>query len=94
MILIKKKVSVFGKEKRKKYVSDNAQLMSEWLLRESNFRGIDRKIVEVDTPYGMIRRKDYAGYGVMRSKYEYEDLARIAKEHQMSIAELLKNIES
>ena len=55
---------------------------------------LDRKIVEVDTPYGMIRRKDYAGYGVMRSKYEYEDLARIAKEHQMSIAELLKNIES
>ena len=54
---------------------------------------LDRKIVEVDTPYGTIRRKDYEGYGVMRSKYEYEDLARIAKEHQMSIAQLLKNIE-
>ncbi len=54
---------------------------------------LDRKIVEVDTSYGMIRRKDYKGYGVMRSKYEYEDLARIAKEHQISISQLLKNIE-
>ncbi len=53
---------------------------------------LDRRITEVETPYGMIRRKDYSGYGVTRSKYEYDDLAHIASEHQISIEELLKNI--
>lgn len=53
---------------------------------------LERHITEVETPYGMIRRKDYSGYGVNRSKYEYDDLSRIASEHQISIEELLKNI--
>ena len=54
---------------------------------------LDRKIVEVDTPYGVVRRKEASGYGVSRSKYEYEDLARIAKERNLSLAEVLRNIE-
>lgn len=54
---------------------------------------LERTFTEVETPYGTIRRKDYSGYGVVRSKYEYEDLSRIAKEHQISIAQLLKIIE-
>ena len=54
---------------------------------------LERNITEIETPYGSIRRKDYSGYGVTRSKYEYDDLARIASEHQMSIEELLKNIQ-
>ena len=53
---------------------------------------LERNITEIETPYGSIRRKDYSGYGVTRSKYEYDDLARIASEQQMSIEELLKNI--
>lgn len=53
---------------------------------------LERHIVEEDTKYGTIRRKEYSGYGVTRSKYEYEDLARIASEHQISLEELLKNI--
>ena len=53
---------------------------------------LERNITEIETPYGSIRRKDYSGYGVERSKYEYDDLARIASEQQMSIEELLKNI--
>ena len=55
---------------------------------------LDRSFTEVDTPYGKIRRKDYFGYGVSRSKYEYDDLARIASENGLSIDELLKNIGS
>ncbi len=54
---------------------------------------LDRRIDEVETPYGMIRKKNYSGYGVNRFKYEYEDLARIAKEHQLSISQVLKNID-
>ena len=53
---------------------------------------LERTITEIETPYGLIRRKDYSGYGVARSKFEYDDLARVASEHQMSIEEVLKNI--
>lgn len=54
---------------------------------------LDRQVKEVKTSYGMIRSKEYFGYGIRRSKYEYEDLARIAREKQLSIAEVLKNID-
>ena len=55
---------------------------------------LHRSITDVETPYGTIRRKDYSGYGVTRSKYEYEDLAAIASKHNLSIEEVLKNIGS
>lgn len=54
---------------------------------------LERSITTIDTPYGPIRRKDYSGYGVSRSKYEYDDLAHIATKYEISIEELLKNIE-
>lgn len=55
---------------------------------------LDRKILRVETPYGTVRRKDSTGYGVSRSKYEYDDLARIAKDQGISLAELLRQLES
>ncbi len=48
---------------------------------------LDRKETELDTPYGCIRRKDCSGYGVSRSKLEYEDLARVAREQGISLAQ-------
>ena len=42
----------------------------------------------VDTLYGPVRRKTSQGYGVTRSKYEYEDLARIADAQGLSLAEV------
>ncbi len=53
---------------------------------------LERKIFPVETEFGILRRKDYWGYGVSRSKYEYEDLARAAEENHMSIDEILKKI--
>lgn len=53
---------------------------------------LKRSITPVSTPYGTIRKKDYSGYGVSRSKYEYEDLAHIAAQAGCSIAELLHRI--
>ena len=44
----------------------------------------------MQTPYGEVRRKDSAGYGAQRSKFEYEDLARIAREKSISLAEARK----
>jgi uncharacterized protein (TIGR00299 family) protein len=52
-----------------------------------------RSVERVDTPYGKISRKDSFGYGVSRSKYEYEDLARIARENELSIDEIIDEIE-
>ena len=54
---------------------------------------LDRRIETVQTPYGEVRRKVSSGYGVSRVKYEYEDLARIAREQNISIEEIRKSIE-
>jgi len=58
-------------------------------IRESKFRRyvLDRRMEKLDTPYGPVRCKISSGYGVERRKYEYDDLARIAGEKQISIAE-------
>ena len=47
---------------------------------------------KVQTPYGEISKKTSTGYGVTREKYEYEDLARIAREQGVSIREVLESI--
>ena len=46
-----------------------------------------REIRTVETPLGTVREKVSSGYGVTRSKYEYDDLARIAKESGMTLEE-------
>lgn len=56
---------------------------------------LDRRIEPVQTPYGEVRIKHSEGYGVERYKYEYEDVARIARENQMSLSQArncLKNL--
>lgn len=60
-------------------------------IRESISRRytLGRSVEKVKTPYGEVRKKISTGYGVTREKYEYEDLARIAGERGMSIAEVL-----
>ena len=35
-----------------------------------------------------IRKKISRGYGVTREKYEYEDLARAAREHDISVSQV------
>jgi uncharacterized protein (DUF111 family) len=40
-----------------------------------------------DTAYGPLRRKRSEGLGTVRIKFEYEDLARIARENGLSLAE-------
>ena len=48
---------------------------------------LDRRVTTLDTPYGSVRRKEVRGRGAERYKYEYEDLARIAREKGVSLAE-------
>ena len=53
---------------------------------------LDRKIETKDTAYGQVRIKTSTGYGVTRSKYEYDDLARIAAEQGKSIREISQEL--
>lgn len=65
-------------------------------IRESLCRRyvLERHIESIETPYGVVRRKDYCGYGVTRSKYEYDDLARIAEERRISLSEVAALVEA
>ena len=54
---------------------------------------LDRSEETLDTAYGPVRCKKVSGYGVERRKFEYEDLARIARERGISIAEARELIE-
>ena len=53
---------------------------------------LSRGIRTVETKYGPVRIKESSGYGVERSKYEYDDLAAIARERGLSIEEVRKDI--
>ena len=61
-------------------------------LRESISKRytLNREIIKKETAFGEVRIKQSKGYGVEREKYEYEDLARIAREKNMSIEEVTK----
>ncbi len=48
---------------------------------------LNREEKDLETEEGLIRRKDVEGYGVTRSKLEYEDVARIARKRGISIEE-------
>ena len=50
-------------------------------------------ILTVETPYGPMRKKVSAGFGVRREKWEYDDLAKVAKEQNLSITEVRAMIE-
>jgi hypothetical protein len=57
---------------------------------------LERNVKETETVYGTIRKKEVSGYGVQRSKWEYEDIARTASEQGIPIREIvtkLNNVE-
>lgn len=59
-------------------------------VREQRLRRyvLRRESETVTTPLGELRRKISTGYGVRREKYEFEDLARIARERGVSLREV------
>lgn len=63
-------------------------------VRETQTRRyvLERTVESVDTPCGVIRRKISRGYGVERAKWEYEDLARAAREQGTGLCEVLEQI--
>ncbi len=53
---------------------------------------LQRKEEVIDTAYGRVGVKISEGYGVTRRKYEYEDLARIARQYSISPDEAARKI--
>ncbi len=47
-----------------------------------------RSVETIETEFGLVRKKRSYGYNVQKEKLEYEDLARIAKEKNISIEEV------
>ncbi|MBQ6334553.1 MAG: nickel pincer cofactor biosynthesis protein LarC [Erysipelotrichaceae bacterium] len=82
--------------------ADNEEEMVELIFRHSTTIGIrktvkdryilNRKIEEVDTKFGTIRRKVSSGYGVDRRKYECDDLMKVAEEKGLSIKEIIERL--
>lgn len=63
-------------------------------IRETSTRRyvLDRQLKTVETEFGPVQLKTSRGYGISRSKYEYENLARIAREKGLSLEEVLDRI--
>lgn len=55
--------------------------------------GLERTIKQVETSYGTVRVKESKGYGVVKTKIEYDDLAEIAKKNEMSLEEVREKIQ-
>ena len=53
---------------------------------------LNREEAKRETPYGTVREKRVSGFGISRSKTEYDDLVRIAKEQGLSLEEIRKRI--
>lgn len=49
---------------------------------------LSARFEELETEYGIVRKKISEGRGAAKSKYEYEDLCRIAREQGISLAEV------
>ncbi|MBR6407570.1 MAG: nickel pincer cofactor biosynthesis protein LarC [Clostridia bacterium] len=82
---------------------NDKERMARLMFRHTTTTGIRCAVAErfvlrrteaaVQTPFGEVRRKDCSGYGVIRSKYEHDDIARIAEENGMSMEEVIPAIE-
>lgn len=53
---------------------------------------LSRDMKNIKTELGDVRVKMSSGYGVVREKFEYEDIARIAREQGISLADVTKLI--
>lgn len=81
---------------------DDREAMLRTLFRHTSTLGVrvsvcdrytlSRQQYAVQTPDGEIRVKKSSGWGVLRRKAEFEDLARIARQTGKSIAEVLDTI--
>jgi len=61
----------------------------EYVSRRHTLR---KEYTQIETKFGMVRMKTSYGFGVKKSKPEYEDIARIARETGRSIQDILSEL--
>lgn len=63
-------------------------------IRETKYNRyiLDRREEERKTEYGTVHVKHSEGYGVIREKYEYDDLMELAKDKEISLEELRRKL--
>lgn len=83
-----------AKKEREKFLTLILKHTTTLGVREYNCRryGLKREMKEVETCYGTVRVKVASGYGIVKEKPEYEDMAQIAKEKKISLAEIEKAV--
>lgn len=83
-----------AKEDREKFLTLILKHTTTLGVREYNCKryGLKREIKEIETIYGTVHVKAASGYGIVKEKPEYEDMARIAKEKNISLSEVEKEI--
>lgn len=55
---------------------------------------LERECAALDTPLGPVRCKRASGYGVARRKYEFDDLAAIARERGIGLRQAAQLLDS
>jgi len=58
----------------------------------SNRHSLQREFTKIQTKFGEVGLKTAYGFGVRKSKPEYEDVARIAKENGISLRDVLDEL--
>ena len=81
---------------------EDTAAMTQLILRHTTTLGVrqkscrrtrlERRIETVETPYGPIRLKVAEGFGITKSKPEYEDVAKAAREYDISLEEVSRRI--
>ena len=82
---------------------EDRERMVELLFRHTTTLGVreslcrryvlERSVETRETPWGSVRVKSASGYGVTRRKYEYEDLADIARKSGRSLADIAASLD-
>lgn len=62
-------------------------------ITSSERRTLEREVETVHTELGSVRVKRAYGMGIEKSKAEYEDLARIARENDMTLSEVRQTLD-
>ena len=83
-------------EQRETMVKDMLRHTGTIGVRETALKRyvLERREEAADTPFVHVRRKVSEGYGVRREKWEYDDLARIAREKGLSIGEVRERLKN
>lgn len=83
-----------GEEEKEKLLRAIFLYTSTTGVRETPFTRhvMFREITSLPTPVGFVRKKVSNGYGAYKYKYEYEDIAKIAKENERPFNDVLRDV--